>query len=129
MEVAAMPASTTSRFFPVRDTDQEATQYRPRVSSVSSIPLFDRQHVLFGEISPGWAVARLLMVTLEQDEYSDYLASDDVFGVYGEGRTAAEALRDYVVALVDYYQLLSGRADDAPTRALFHRLQSYLVCV
>jgi hypothetical protein len=79
---------------------------------------------LMGEIAPGWEIIQLLLVTIEQDEDGCYIASDDEFTVYGDGDTPDEALQDYVVSLIDYYELLAVRARD--NRELLHHLQKYL---
>ena len=85
------------------------------------------QQVLLGGISYGWLVAEPFLITVELDEDGYYIASDDIFAVYGDGSTANEALQDYIVSLLDYYQLLSARAeDDPPTQVLFRRLQSFI---
>jgi hypothetical protein len=68
-----------------------------------------------------------LLVRLEKNEDGSFVVSDEVFVVYGVGDTEREALQDYLVSLVDYYELLAERAieDDPETQALFLRLQSY----
>jgi len=67
-----------------------------------------------------------LLVTVKHDEDGYCMASDDHFVVYGDGPTPYYALQDYIVSLIDYYQLLSTRAEgDPPTEALFHHLRSY----
>ena len=83
--------------------------------------------VLLGEIAPGWEVVRPLFVMIEQDDDGGYVASDDRFVVYGAGDTASNAWQDYIVSLMDYYELVRGRAEDSiPTQALLHHLQTYL---
>jgi len=85
------------------------------------------QLALLGPIAPGWEITQPLLVTLEADEDNCYIVSDDQFSVYGDGDSLADALQDYIVSLVDYYELLATRtADDLATSDLFHRLQSYL---
>jgi len=68
-----------------------------------------------------------MWVTLEQESGGRYIVSDDLFAVYGDGDTLVEALRDYEVSLIDYYEILHIHTeDDLPTRALFGRLCNYL---
>lgn len=55
---------------------------------------------------------RFLLITLEQDEDGLYLASDDQFAVYGDGETLAEALKDYIVSLIEYFEILAAHATE-----------------
>jgi hypothetical protein len=66
-------------------------------------------------------------VTIEQDLDGSWVASDGVFAVYGDGPTRGEAIQDYVLSLLDYYQLVSARADSTPeNRTMWQRLRQYL---
>ena len=130
-------AEATERFFLLWPSAQDTPKYRVTTPShwspvppsalqqvLSSSAL---QQVLLGGIAHGWLVAEPLLITVELDEDGYYIASDDIFAVYGDGSTANEALQDYIVSLLDYYQLLSARAeDDPPTQVLFRRLQSFI---
>ncbi|MCZ7569917.1 MAG: hypothetical protein M5U01_15220 [Ardenticatenaceae bacterium] len=84
--------------------------------------------LLPGPIAPGWNLVQLLAVALEQDDDGYYIASDDLFVVYGEGETQTDALQDYIVSLIEYYQLLAAEAapDNPPVLAQFHHLRRYL---
>lgn len=57
---------------------------------------------------PGFVLARPLTLLVEQDEGGMFLASDAVTTVYGYGDTDAEAVTDYMVSLVEYYELLEA---------------------
>jgi hypothetical protein len=93
-------------------------------SPILSSPL---QYLLSGSVWSGWRLVQPLLLTLERDEDGCYIASDDQFAVYGDGGTLAEALQDYIVSLIEYYEILAARADDdLPTQALFRRLRLYL---
>lgn len=82
---------------------------------------------LAGVIAPGWQMAQPFLVTLEQDEDGSYLISDEEFAVYGDGDTPFEALQDYIISLIDYYELLAVRAKGDPAaEAQFNHLQTYL---
>jgi hypothetical protein len=64
---------------------------------------------------------------IEQDDDGSYIASDDLFAVYGTGDTASNAWQDYVVSLMDYYELVYRQAkDNAATCALLLHLQNYI---
>ena len=45
---------------------------------------------------------------LEQDENGDFILSDNLFLVYGEGNTVKEAKKDYVESLVEYCQITNS---------------------
>jgi hypothetical protein len=82
---------------------------------------------LRGEIKQNWRLIQPLLVEIEQDDDDSYIISDTQFGVYGHGATVFEAQQDYIVSLIDYYQLLSERANTGlPTRLQFYSLQLYL---
>jgi hypothetical protein len=84
-------------------------------------------YVLQGEIKPGWTIVRPMLLTVERDEYGDFVYSDDRFNVYGEGPTQSSALADYVVSLVEYYDLLAaGAGADPCTGSVFSYLSQYL---
>ena len=80
---------------------------------------------LRGRIAEGWELVQPLPVSSEWD--GDLcIMSDALFSVYGDGDTEAAARQDYVTSLIEYYQLIEGRAHDVSTRALFQKLQRYL---
>ncbi len=83
--------------------------------------------LLFGKIASNWEVTKALLVKIEQEEDGSYLVSEGLFAVYGVGDTSYDALQDYMTSLIEYYTLLSVRAEkDIPTRTLFCQLQQYL---
>lgn len=79
---------------------------------------------LFGRVAPEWKIVQPLLVTIERDDGS-FVASDDVFVMYGLGDDIAESVQDYVTVLTEYYQVLSSHQDE-PSVALFQRLHNYL---
>ena len=85
---------------------------------------FPIQIALIGKLSDEWRIAQPLLVSIEQDENS-FIASDDIFSMFGLGDSLTDALIDYVSVLTEYYQVLSSHNDD-PSAALFRRLRSYL---
>jgi len=83
--------------------------------------------LLFGKIASNWEVTKPLLVKIEQEEDGSYLVSEDLFAVYGVGDTSYDALQDYITSLIEYYNLLSARAEkNVPTQTLFRCLQQYL---
>lgn len=127
-ESTVRPNSDTSmRLFPLVPTYQEARPYRVTFPDWAIGSSFAPVYPLLGVIAPDWMVIQPLMITFERDEDGYCIASDDAFLVYGYGSTAPAALDDYVVSLIDYYELLWARAGDDPhTWALFQRLRSYV---
>jgi hypothetical protein len=128
--MVTVPVAQTDRYRSYRISESnEATSSHAFLSlpKSSSLSIFSTQFPLLGEIKPGWMLIRLLPLTLEEDD-DGYIVSDDRFLVYGDGDTPAEALQDYIEALVDYHEILSARSENDPsTQALFHQLRSYLL--
>lgn len=126
--MATVPVAQANRysFHPVSESSQSAASYAFSLPKWSHFSLPPAQFPLIGEIAPGWVLIQPLPLTLERDDGS-CIISDDRFLVYGDGDTPAEALQDYIIALIGYYEILSTRVEnDPPTRDLFHRLCSYL---
>jgi hypothetical protein len=81
----------------------------------------------WGDSIPGWVILQPLQVRIVRDSDGYFNAGDDVFHVYGDGLTREEALQDYKVALVEFYELVvEGAQDDPHDQALLARLQQYL---
>lgn len=80
---------------------------------------------LLGQVAPDWEMVRPLSVIIEQSEDQSYVASDDVFMMYGVGEELVAAVVDYVSVLTEYYSVLSSHNDE-PSVELFRYLQSYL---
>jgi len=100
------------------------SEYAPAIPLVNAVP--QPQVLLFGSIASGWVMLKPLLVTLEQEEDGYWVASDDLFQVYGEGATADAARQDYIVALIDYYQILALKAEeDLHSEATFSHLRRY----
>ena len=96
-------------------------------AAVIRVNLSPITHLLQGEIKPGWTVVKPLLLIVERDEYGDFVFSDDKFNIYGEGPTQSSALADYIVSLVEYYDLLAARADaDQCTNSVLSYLAQYL---
>jgi predicted RNase H-like HicB family nuclease len=66
--------------------------------------------LLYGEIIKGWFLSHPLMAYLEYDGET-LIFSEDLFGIYGQGKSVNEAVEDYCVALTEYYDLLKRHAD------------------
>jgi hypothetical protein len=87
-------------------------------------PSFPRQIALVGELADGWELVQPLVIEFERE--ADYfIVGDGVFAHYGMGATRAEAVKDYIKGLLEYYQLLSVHTDE-PTVHLFNHLKGYL---
>lgn len=93
-------------------SDSSAVEYR-------SAPVH-----IFGPFGNGWRIRQPLPVTVELSD-GRYLVSDDLFDVYGQGDSWDEAVEDYKVSLVEYFQIMAD-ADDAPTLAVVSHLLVYV---
>ena len=125
MNIAVADASAS--FFTLRPAQSAYSQHLITSSDLLTPSLSAPQLPLLGHIAPGWRVIQPLLVTLERDEDGCYIVSDDEFAVYGDGSTRFEAIQDYILSLIDYYQLLARRVEsDSATEALFRRLQLFL---
>ncbi|MBI4321050.1 MAG: hypothetical protein HY675_21380 [Chloroflexi bacterium] len=82
--------------------------------------------ILGGLAVPGWLITQDLPVRLEQEQDGTFIASDDVFAVYGTADTLADAVEDYVISLIEYYELLNTPPMSQETRLLLQRLRRYL---
>jgi len=98
-----------------------------RTYLITLAPTPSETRMLVGPIAQGWTLNRPLIIVIEVDDDGTYLVSDDEFAVYGEGVNREEATHDYVVSLIEYFQLLESRAKQhVPTAVLFDRLRSVL---
>jgi hypothetical protein len=86
-----------------------------------------RNTYLSGQIVPSWKLIQPLRLLIERDEDGTYIASEDIFRMYGTGRTPDEAVADYAVSLVDLYEFLEARLESNPlNRPRFGLLTRYL---
>lgn len=90
-----------------------------------SKPLQLRSIELIGNIAPGWKLIRTLPVSVDIDEEGHFLLADDMFSIFGEGDNIADAQRDLVTSLIEYYNLIS-EYEDEPSRELLGMLRKYL---
>ena len=74
---------------------------------------------------PGWEFVQPITLTIARDDDQQFIASDDIFHMYGLGDSPSDAAKDYLNVISEYYQHLSADTDE-PSIALFEYLQSYL---
>jgi hypothetical protein len=79
---------------------------------------------LIGELDDKFYLRKILSIEQQSNE-DGILLSDDVFFVFGEGLTLDEALNDYKITIIEYYEYLST-CDDPETKDLFAYLNTYL---
>ena len=119
------PSSVTSSFLRFSQADSTKIDRKAATNS-SRILLPVREIILFEKITAGWQIVQPLTITIEHSD-GLYIASDDIFGVYGDTDTEYNALEDYKISLRDYYKLIKIRAqDDKQTQALLRHLQFYI---
>ena len=81
---------------------------------------------LRGRIHPGWELWRELWLTIEQDADGTYIVDDDVSVIYGAGDTRAEAVYDYILSLVEYYELCERDALTGVSAQSFQDIGRYV---
>jgi len=116
--------------------DETKYQYKPlgfveprreRIRPVRPFQFPDNQVFLLGNISDDLVVSQFLPLTIEQEDDGSYIVSDDIFLVYGDGNTKSDAMKDYQVSLVKYFQIIEKSAETNKfDKALFDQLQSYI---
>lgn len=80
-----------------------------------------------GQIAPDWFLVRPLLIERETDDDGSYIISDLMFGVYGHGDSYESAHNDFVLSLIEFYELVEERAPSNPfTNALYGRLRMFL---
>lgn len=87
----------------------------------------ERTLVIAGPIGDSRMLVAPLMVVMRRDDQGWFTVSDDVFLQWGEGRTEAEALEDYMDTLSEYYGLvLEGAESSEGDRLELRRLNRYV---
>lgn len=81
--------------------------------------------VLHGLIAAGWEIVEPLPISVQVGDDGQYLLTDEIFAVFGEGDNLSEARQDLVTSLIEYYELVAGY-EDAPSRELLMMLRKYL---
>ena len=67
----------------------------------------------------------VLILDVQVDEHNNIIISDNEFVVYGIGKTKEEALNDYKVSFVEYFELVSENNDEQSLQ-LVNRLKQFL---
>ena len=97
---------------------------RTHTTPKPAIRLLKRFH-LAGDMGYGFELVQPLPVDIERDENGAFLASDPLFGVYGHGATEDDAVSDFTVSLVEFYEIMSEGVNPE-TQAVIRHLQTYL---
>jgi len=80
---------------------------------------------LSGPLMVGWTLREPITLTVEPDGES-FIASESITTVFGYGDSGPEAVRDYIVSLCEYYQVLEAANTIEAYQALA-RLSRYLI--
>jgi hypothetical protein len=80
---------------------------------------------LSGKIAPGWKLVKTLPVSVQLDEDGQYLLTDDLFSIFGEGGSISEAQQDLITSLIEYYELVA-QYEDEPSQKLLVMMRKYL---
>jgi hypothetical protein len=100
------PAVANSAVFSLPPSPIEQEPYR----RVPIYKIYPARAYLVGRIHPDLFIVQPLQINIEQEEDETYVISDDLFLVYGSGKDQSEAMRDYVLSLVKFYQLVEKNA-------------------
>src|SRR5689334_22844368 len=107
---------------PVRSAIAERKVGIPRKSYAAQKALPVQQFYLASvPENPGWVISQPLPLTIEQDTDGSIVVSDPFFAVYGVGDTEGDAIRDFAVSMIEYYDILHDHAGtgNKHTDALF----------
>lgn len=86
------------------------------------------QPYLLGEIDEGYEFIQPLQISIEIEDDSSFVISDDIFLVYGIGDNLEDAIEDYINSFKEYYNLVKKSAQNNEyDKKTFQYLQSYLV--
>jgi hypothetical protein len=78
--------------------------------------------MFYGNVAHGWVINQPVPLILERDEDGSFILSEDVFHIYGSGDSIDAAKEDFVVALVEYYEILKSYAhEDEASRAALEK--------
>ena len=110
-----------------------AGQYRTRNSvsvaawfyGSSLAPLITLQ-LLPGVVVPGWELIKPLSLMIET-EPGNHIVSETIFAMYGCGKGLSEAVHDYFVSLIEYYEMIEEQVNVEPAnQVLLTHLARYL---
>lgn len=80
--------------------------------------------LLIGEITSEWQLKQPVSLRIERDEDGSFIMSEEVFNIYGHGSTPEEAKEDFIIALVEYYEILKKYAsDDEASKATLEKFK------
>lgn len=98
-----------------------------RSRRVQMYKIYPFQAYLVGRIHPDLFIVEPLQINIEQEEDETYVVSDDLFLIYGSGKDQADAMKDYVLSLVEFYQLVEKNASSNPfDKKLLTHLQTHI---
>lgn len=84
--------------------------------------------VLLGNIEfAEFYINQPLQINIERDSDGSYVVSDDIFLVFGNGRSISDALHDYIYSLREFYFMIKKNSKiDQFDKKLFKYLHSFL---
>jgi hypothetical protein len=102
----------------VSDAIIHAPQMNTAIPIVYAIPTsWPMRFALPRNIWPGWEFTAPAEVLIEHDDEGSYIVSEDRTVIYGVGDTPDEAIRDYLIALVEYEQIHEQEAQAGDPKA------------
>ena len=96
--------------------------YRISSSNQSSTRMSEVNVLFYGKVREDWILKQPISLKLERDADDSYVISEDDFGIYGHGATVEEAREDFIVALVEYFEILKKHANvDSASRQVLEK--------
>ncbi len=94
--------------------------YRISPADQSSTHISQMAFLFYGRVREDWIVQQPISLSLERDEDDTYIISEEVFNIYGHGSSFKEAQEDFIVALIEYHEILKkyANSDSASREAL-----------
>lgn len=82
---------------------------------------------LIGQISNDLVITQPFQINIERDDDGTYIVSDDLFLVYGNSDNQSDAVSDYVVSLIEFYEILKKNAiTNVFDKSQFSMMEKYI---
>ena len=125
MDVFLHRATVDHQSIALSKYDSSATEYNHTVRKMAQI-LLSPGEMLFGN----YQLVQNLLLQIEVTKNDQVIVCDDEFAVYGFGKNLSEALQDYKLSLIDFYEITEDTAKNhEPTRIISVFLKKYIKLV
>jgi len=80
-----------------------------------------------GPIIPGWMIVSPIVIEIEKDDDGEFVVTDRFSTAYGNAASESEAISDYCLSLIDYYEILEGEfSKSIPAAIALMKLLAYV---